>query len=85
MTFKLKKFNFFFFFFINGGSRVPCDYKNQGLAVRVEESSQKPYYLAIKILFQGGQTEIVAVDVAQVNQTINNIIVLINSRHDGNN
>lgn len=84
MTFKLKKFKIFYFFLFYGGSRVPCDYKNQGLAVRVEESSQKPYYLAIKILFQGGQTEIVAVDVAQVNQTIN-IIALINSIHDGNN
>ncbi|KAL2596208.1 hypothetical protein AAZV13_11G088700 [Glycine max] len=46
--------------------RVPCDYKNQNLAVRVEESSKKPDYLAIKFLYQGGQTEIVAVDVAQV-------------------
>lgn len=32
----------------------------------MEESSQKPHYLAIKILYQGGQTEIVAIDVAQV-------------------
>ncbi|TKY67789.1 Expansin A1 [Spatholobus suberectus] len=46
--------------------RVPCEYKNQNLAVRVEESSKKPDYLAIKFLYQGGQTEIVAVDVAQV-------------------
>ncbi|BBH09865.1 expansin-like A1 [Prunus dulcis] len=46
--------------------RVPCEYKNQNLALRVEESSQKPHYLAIKILYQGGQTEIVAIDVAQV-------------------
>ncbi|KAM7470969.1 hypothetical protein LguiA_009152 [Lonicera macranthoides] len=46
--------------------RVPCDYKNKNLAVRVEEKSQKPNYLAIKFLFQGGQTEIVGVDVAQV-------------------
>lgn len=46
--------------------RVPCNYKNKNLAVRVEESSQKPHYLAIKLLYQGGQTEIVAVDVAQV-------------------
>ncbi|KAH6768667.1 expansin-like A1 [Perilla frutescens var. frutescens] len=46
--------------------RVPCDYKSKNLAVRVEESSQKPHYLAIKLLYQGGQTEIVAVDVAQV-------------------
>ncbi|EXB95381.1 Expansin-like A1 [Morus notabilis] len=46
--------------------RVPCEYKSQNLAVRVEESSQKSNYLAIKILYQGGQTEIVAIDVAQV-------------------
>ncbi|XP_009768114.1 expansin-like A2 [Nicotiana tabacum] len=46
--------------------RVSCDYKSKNLAIRVEESSQKPNYLAISFLYQGGQTEIVAVDVAQV-------------------
>lgn len=46
--------------------RVPCNYKKQNLAVRVEDSSQKPHYLAIKLLYQGGQTEIVAMDIAQV-------------------
>ncbi|KAL7118458.1 hypothetical protein ACP275_02G002700 [Erythranthe tilingii] len=47
--------------------RVPCDeYKNKNLGVRVEESSQKPNYLAVKLLYQGGQTEVVAMDVAQV-------------------
>ncbi|OMO91978.1 hypothetical protein COLO4_17968 [Corchorus olitorius] len=46
--------------------RVPCEYKNKNLAVRVEESSQKPHYLAIKLLYQGGQTEVVGMDVAQV-------------------
>ncbi|XP_014494454.1 expansin-like A2 [Vigna radiata var. radiata] len=46
--------------------RVPCVYKNQNLAVRVEESSKKPDYLAVKFVYQGGQTEIVGVDVAQV-------------------
>ncbi|KAL1362321.1 hypothetical protein HN51_010591 [Arachis hypogaea] len=46
--------------------RVPCEYKNKNLAVRVEESSKKPNYLAIKFLYQGGQTDIVAVDVATV-------------------
>nr|QHQ74418.1 expansin-like A1 [Stylosanthes guianensis] len=46
--------------------RVPCEYKNKNLAVRVEESSKKPNYLAIKFLYQGGQTDIVAVDVAKV-------------------
>lgn len=45
---------------------MPCDYKNQNLAVRVEEMSQKPNYLAVKFLYQGGQTEIVGVDVAKV-------------------
>ncbi|KAL2936915.1 Expansin-like A1 [Bienertia sinuspersici] len=46
--------------------RIPCDYKGKNLAVRVEESSRNPGYLAIKILYQGGQTEIVGIDVAQV-------------------
>ncbi|CAN7068089.1 unnamed protein product [Brassica oleracea var. botrytis] len=46
--------------------RVPCDYGNKKmLNVRVEESSKKPYYLAIKLLYQGGQTEVVAIDIAQ--------------------
>ncbi|CAM8899362.1 unnamed protein product [Rhodiola kirilowii] len=46
--------------------RVPCEYK-QNLAVHVEESSKKSYYyLAVTFLYQGGQTEIVGVDVAQV-------------------
>ncbi|KAL4277865.1 hypothetical protein GQ457_03G001670 [Hibiscus cannabinus] len=46
--------------------RIPCEYKNQNLSVRVEESSQNPHYLAIKLLYQGGQTEVTAIDVAQV-------------------
>lgn len=46
--------------------RVPCDYKKKNMAVRVEESSQKPHYLAIKLLYQGGQTQIEAMDVAKV-------------------
>lgn len=45
--------------------RVPCDeYKTRNLAIRVEESSMKPNRLAIQFLYQAGQTEIVAVDVA---------------------
>ncbi|CAO2815712.1 unnamed protein product [Amaranthus hypochondriacus] len=46
--------------------RIPCDYKDKSLAIRVEESSKNPNYLAINILYQGGQTEIVAIDVAEV-------------------
>ncbi|KAI4342195.1 hypothetical protein MLD38_026846 [Melastoma candidum] len=49
--------------------RVPCEYKGLNLAIRVEESSQKPHYLAVKVLYQGGQTEIVAIDIAPVNSS----------------
>lgn len=46
--------------------RVPCVYKGQNLALRVEEFSKIPNYLAIKVLYQGGQTDILTADVAQV-------------------
>ncbi|XP_026433330.1 expansin-like A2 isoform X2 [Papaver somniferum] len=43
--------------------RIPCEYTNQNLSVRVEASSKKPDSLAVAFLYQGGQTEIVAVSV----------------------
>ena len=50
--------------------RVPCEYKHRNLSVRVEDRSHPaapaPGDLAIRFLYQGGQTDIVAVDVAQV-------------------
>jgi len=46
--------------------RVPCEYKHRNLSVRVEDRSHAPGDLAIRFLYQGGQTDIVAVDVAQV-------------------
>ncbi|XP_038888844.1 expansin-like A3 [Benincasa hispida] len=46
--------------------RIPCTYRNKNLLVRVEEWSQKPYYLALKFLYQGGQTEITRVEIAEV-------------------
>jgi hypothetical protein len=46
--------------------RVPCEYEGKNLAVRVEERSRPPSELAVRFLYQGGQTDIVAVDVAQV-------------------
>jgi hypothetical protein len=49
--------------------RVPCEYEGKNLAVRVEERSRPPNDLAVRFLYQGGQTDIVAVDVAQVQQT----------------
>ncbi|KAH9617866.1 hypothetical protein KSS87_021812 [Heliosperma pusillum] len=45
--------------------RIPCDYKGKNLAVRVEDSSTNHGYLAIKVLYQGGQTQIVGIDVSQ--------------------
>jgi hypothetical protein len=36
--------------------------------MRVEERSRPPSNLAIRFLYQGGQTDIVAVDVATVSQ-----------------
>ncbi|KAF3321135.1 expansin-like A2 [Carex littledalei] len=46
--------------------RIPCQFGTKNLSVRVEEKSRSPNYLAVKFLYQGGQTDIVAVDVAQV-------------------
>ena len=56
--------------------RVACDYKNKNLSIRVEERSKNPGYLAIKILYQGGQTEIVAVDIAKVNKSLTLLFIL---------
>jgi len=39
--------------------------------VRVEEASKKPNYLEIKLLYQGGQTEVVSIDIAQVGSSPN--------------
>ncbi|GAB2235577.1 hypothetical protein Drorol1_Dr00026006 [Drosera rotundifolia] len=46
--------------------RIPCDYKNQTLAVCFEDFSKQPGYLAIKILYQGGQTDITGISVVRV-------------------
>ena len=45
--------------------RVPCEYKGKNLSLRVEQRSRAPNELAVTILYQGGQTDIVAVEVAQ--------------------
>ncbi|TVU07558.1 hypothetical protein EJB05_40919 [Eragrostis curvula] len=46
--------------------RVPCEYK-KNLAVRVEQGSRttRQQLLAIRFLYQGGQTDIAAVEIAQ--------------------
>ncbi|XP_048543091.1 expansin-like A4 [Triticum urartu] len=46
--------------------RIPCAYKSKNLAVRVEETSSRDKgHLAVRFLYQGGQTDIVAVEVAR--------------------
>ena len=46
--------------------RIPCVYKSKNLAVKGEEtSSRERGYLALRFLYQGGQTDIAAVEVAQ--------------------
>ncbi|VAI81663.1 unnamed protein product [Triticum turgidum subsp. durum] len=46
--------------------RIPCVYKSKNLAVKVEETSSRDQgYLALRFLYQGGQTDIAAVEVAQ--------------------
>ncbi|VAI93891.1 unnamed protein product [Triticum turgidum subsp. durum] len=51
--------------------RIPCAYKSKNLAVKVlEMSSRDRGYLALRFLYQGGQTDIAAVEVARaVNDT----------------
>jgi hypothetical protein len=46
--------------------RVPCQYPDRNLSISVETRSRPPSNLAIRFLYQGGQTDIVAVDVATV-------------------
>nr|GLL24537.1 expansin-like A3 [Ipomoea trifida] len=61
---------FLLFSFFVSSSSVFSDadpgHKTGNLAIRVEESSDSPSYLAIRFLNLGAQTEIVAVDVAPV-------------------
>ena len=46
--------------------RIPCDCKDKNLSILVEEESKRPSNLVVKFLYQGGQTDILAVDVAPV-------------------
>ncbi|XP_057845083.2 expansin-like A1 [Cryptomeria japonica] len=46
--------------------RIFCEYKGHNLSAKVDSSSRYPDYLAVEFLYQGGQTDIVNVDVAQV-------------------
>jgi hypothetical protein len=46
--------------------RIPCAYSDKNLSVRVEEASVRSRgRLVLRFLYQGGQTDIAAVEVAQ--------------------
>ncbi|GLJ12222.1 hypothetical protein SUGI_0186820 [Cryptomeria japonica] len=45
--------------------RIPCEYPGQNMTVKIDKISNYPYFLAVQFLYQGGQTDIVLVDVAQ--------------------
>lgn len=47
--------------------RIPCEYKEKNLSIRVEEAGDRSRgKLVVKLLYQGGQTDVLAVEVAPV-------------------
>uniref|UniRef100_A0A0C9RS59 TSA: Wollemia nobilis Ref_Wollemi_Transcript_15547_1086 transcribed RNA sequence n=1 Tax=Wollemia nobilis TaxID=56998 RepID=A0A0C9RS59_9CONI len=46
--------------------RIPCEYRRQNLTVKIDKSSNYPYFLALQFLYQGGQTDITGVEVAKI-------------------
>jgi hypothetical protein len=46
--------------------RIPCRYSGYNLMFKVHEHSRFPEYLAIVLLYQAGQNEILAVELRQV-------------------
>ena len=46
--------------------RVPCQYPGTNVKVKVHEKSRYPDYLAIDILYQGGESDITAVEIYEV-------------------
>lgn len=50
--------------------RVPCEYDDQNMLVKVDKLSRYPNYLAVQFLYQGGQTDIVSVYVTQVGSSV---------------
>ncbi|TJX44964.1 hypothetical protein E8P77_29535, partial [Soehngenia saccharolytica] len=46
--------------------RIPCEYPGKNMTVRIDKISNYPYFLALQFLYQGGQTDIMGVEVAPV-------------------
>ncbi|KAH9321444.1 hypothetical protein KI387_016083, partial [Taxus chinensis] len=46
--------------------RIPCEYPGQNMTVEISKISNYPSFFAFLFLYQGGQTDITSVDVAQV-------------------
>ncbi|XP_057833086.1 expansin-like A2 [Cryptomeria japonica] len=46
--------------------RIPCEYPGKNMTVKIDKISNYPYFLAVQFLYQGGQTDIMGVEVAPV-------------------
>lgn len=46
--------------------RVSCSYPNYNITIKIDESSDYPYYLAFVIWYQQGQKDITAVQLCEV-------------------
>lgn len=63
--------------------RVPCQYPGTNVKVKVHEKSRYPDYLAIVILYQGGESDITAVEVYEVILQPSNYVIRLNGTiHD---
>ncbi|KAL3650864.1 Expansin-like B1 [Castilleja foliolosa] len=45
--------------------RVPCSYPNKNIAIKIDENSNNPHYLAFVIWYQGGNKDITAVQLCE--------------------
>ncbi|XP_057833087.1 expansin-like A1 [Cryptomeria japonica] len=46
--------------------RMPCEYPGKNMTVKIDKISNYPNFLAVQFLYQGGQTDIMGVEVAPV-------------------
>lgn len=57
--------------------RVPCMYPGSNLKLKVHENSNYPNYLALVILYQGGEYDITAVELWQVDLILTTYVYVL--------
>lgn len=45
---------------------IPCEYPRKNMSIKVDKSSNYPNYLVVEFLYQGGQIDIIGIEVSQV-------------------